>query len=359
MMRKFLLLMSAALAVSIPAVAEDASTVVTSVSRAEAPEALRIEDMTDVELQQRLAEYETGKRDYRDGYIVLNQLWFNHQAKRRTNSPEFLAIDKKREALLKKHPDLNNLQDFRLSEKVQFEQAKKATESEVAAARRNFVPADKIPMRIMGVGKNAVAVYQYRLVFFSLPSNVQLGTGGQGDRLKLLRNGTPIQPDQLSSTSVMTFKDPIDVLPALTDEAKAVLVCTNPLGYYSSKTPEELAAFGYGMRWRNAAGTYDNFCGVVALDGSVVYRFPAQSEPNRMLRPIGIHPEGKQAEVMVGKKVLLAAGEDGTEPQTVIDSPIEILKWRPGKLEKVKPAKAASWSELQKDFRRRVEHVGQ
>lgn len=58
------------------------------------PDALRVQDMTMDELQQRLAEYEAGKRDDRDGYIILNQLWFNYQAQSRTASPENWAISK-------------------------------------------------------------------------------------------------------------------------------------------------------------------------------------------------------------------------------------------------------------------------
>src|ERR1700751_2870830 len=46
------------------------------------PANLKVSDMTIDELKQRLAEYEAGKRDDRDGYIITNQLWFDYQGRK-------------------------------------------------------------------------------------------------------------------------------------------------------------------------------------------------------------------------------------------------------------------------------------
>lgn len=41
-----------------------------------------------------LKEYRDGKRGDRDGYIILNQLWFNYQALRGISTPIFWTISK-------------------------------------------------------------------------------------------------------------------------------------------------------------------------------------------------------------------------------------------------------------------------
>jgi hypothetical protein len=143
-----------------------------------------------------------------------------------------------------------------------------------APSPRRVVPADAVPVRIVGDGDKAIAVYQFRLVFLALPKDVRLGTFGGERRLRLLRDGTPVAPAQLPAAAVMTFKEPIEVTGAKGDAARTVMVCTNPKKSYASTTAREIAVFGPSVRLTNAGGAYGDFCGVVDLDGAVVYRFP-------------------------------------------------------------------------------------
>lgn len=318
-----------------------------------APESLRAQDMTNAELQQRLAEWEAGKRDDRDGYIILNQIWFNHQLRKTTNTPEYQAVTKRREALLKKRPELNGLQDFRLKDKIQADRKQHEDAEKATAARKSAKPADKAVVRLVGDNQRVVAVYQYRLEFLALPDDVKLDHGSGADRLKLKRGEQVVQPEGLPAAKKMTFQNPIEVLPSPEDRATRILVCTNPVGYYSPRTQDELAIFGYGVKWENSAGQHADYCGVLALDGTEVYRFPAPQAPGQLLRPVGISEDGQRAEVMVGKKVTTPAGEDDDQPGEEIDAPSEILRWgHPNRLERTR-LKGGSWSQLRQDFRRK------
>jgi hypothetical protein len=139
-------------------------------------------------------------------------------------------------------------------------------------------PLDNAPVRIMGAGGKVLVAYQYRLVFLTLPKDVRLGTLGRGEGLRLLRGGTPVAPERLPATAVMTFKEPIEVVGTAYDEASSILVCTKPDGVYTATTPEEIAAFGREARRRNESGVYQDFCGVVGLKGNLIYRYPPQGK---------------------------------------------------------------------------------
>ena len=130
------------------------------------PDALRVEDMTVDELQQRLSEYEAGKRDDRDGYIILHQLWFIFKARKIERTAEAQKINQMRVALLTKHPELHHLSDFRLSGRIKYQQAQRDANAKDAEVAKSWVPPDTKPLKIIGDQKQAVAVYQYRLEFF-------------------------------------------------------------------------------------------------------------------------------------------------------------------------------------------------
>lgn len=301
----------------------------------DAPDALRVEDMTMEELQQRLAEYEAGKRDYRDGYIILNQLWFNYQAQRKTDSPEFQAVANKREDLLKKHPELNNLQDFRLSEKVNRETAEKKSRSAELTKAKRWKPTDSRFLRVFGSGSRAVAMHQYRLEFYNLPGDVRLARGKNTDRLRLFRGDDELSPSRLQPHKTMTFKVPVEVFPVLPDDISGpFLACTNPIARYTPASADErktMALLGHthGMPWTNPAGQYGHFCGLISTAGEIVYQFPfTSSVPNNVMAPLKMTPDGTWAAVMIGQVV---EGEDIPG----IGKPREVWIWRaPNKLEK-------------------------
>lgn len=299
------------------------------------PEALRVEDMTMEELQQRLAEYEAGKRDHRDGYIILNQLWFNYQANRQTNSSEFQAIANKRQELLGRHPELGSLKDFRLSDAIRYESTKERERNTALEKAKRWTPSDSKLLRIIGSDRQAVAVYQYRLEFYRLPPDVKLEVPKGRDRQRFHRNDAEIQPGSLSARKVIRFRTRFDIKPNWPDTVKArFLACSNPVAFYSPANEQErqamaLLGFTHGMKWVNKAGTEQHFCGVLGLDGTVLYKFPfTPSYPKSLMKVLAIAEDESWAAVMIGEVV---EGED----RRGIGKPREVWVWRSsGQLEK-------------------------
>ena len=185
-----------------------------NVIRAEAPEALRVEDMTEAELHQRLGEWEAGKRDDRDGYIVLNQIWFNLQAQRKTDSPEFQAVAKKREALLKKKPQLNNLKDFRLSDRIRFETKDKEQRDQKKREAQAWQPSDSVPTRLISQGNKLAAVYQFKVAFFEASGPVSfLPKARPGESPRIAVAGQESSIERLQQRKVVTFQHRVKLAP--------------------------------------------------------------------------------------------------------------------------------------------------
>lgn len=301
----------------------------------DAPEALRVQDMTMDELQQRLAEYEAGKRDDRDGYIILNQLWFNYEAQGRTSSPDFQAIVSKRDGLLKKRPGFGNLQDFRLSDKIKRDKEDEEQQRAAKTQAKRWAPSDRKLLRVIGSGNRAVAIYQYRLEFYKLPAGTQLGVSAKTNRQSIQRNGKDLVAGELQPSKVVTFKTKFDLKPNWPDDIKEnFLVCSDLVSRYNPASPDErktMALLGHthGMLWTNAAGNKGQFCGILSLNGDVVYEFPfAQVSPNKLLRALKMSPDESWAAVMIGE---IVSGED----HPGIGKPREVWIWRkPNRLDK-------------------------
>lgn len=345
MMRKYLILISVVMAVSIPTVpaaAQDKPAAPAKAAMSEkrgkivrdAPDALRVEDMTMEELQQRLAEYEAGKRDYRDGYIILNQLWFNYQAERKTTSSEFQAVVKKRDGLLTKYPALSNLQDFRLSDRKRHEDRRRSEAEQKKRAAARWQPSDEIPVRLVAKGNRLIAIYQFKLAFFSSTQTIELGP--EGSAVPTLREGgAESSLDKLKREKVATFRHRVQLAQEQPKVSDRVLVCTNAVAdHYSGMTPEEdamIVARGHthgSMPWENTAASKEHFCGIYASDGSVVLEFPAQFTKGRTAwKPVGISESGDRATVAIGtlKKV---ETEDGSYMKP--SAPWEVWTWSQG-----------------------------
>ncbi|MEQ1918984.1 MAG: hypothetical protein ABL955_07275, partial [Elusimicrobiota bacterium] len=263
---------------AVPAVAQDKPAAPTAPVMSEKhgkivrdePDALRVQDMTDAELQQRLAEYEAGKRDYRDGYIILNQLAFNHQLHKTVLTEEGQRVSKLRQELLKKYPRLSELKDFRLSDRIRREQKQQAAEAKRKQEAKQFVPKDATPGDVRGEGDRAVVKYQYRLEFLKLAQDVKVQGDPHGGRMQLVRAGNSISPTQLQASKTLQFKHPVNLRYGRDASGGIIfgnmLVCTDMLRGYSAKTPEErelirLAGHERSMPWTNPSGQYDDFCG--------------------------------------------------------------------------------------------------
>lgn len=298
------------------------------------PEALRVEDMTMEELKKRLAQYEAGKRDDRDGYIIANQLWFNYQGRKETQTIEARHVNELRQNLLRKHLEYQKLQNFSLSDRIQYQQRKEVQKAKALEGAKHWVPPDTIPRKIYGHDKHIVVAYQFKLAFYDLQDDVEARVI-KGKRLALFKDGQLIDPNKLKPKKTITFKRsfslPVERSPV---EYRNLLVCTSALASsYSPMSSDEeknMQALGEaGKVWVNESGTLDHFCGIISLTGNVIYEFAIhENPPTRVVAPVGISADGKRAAVMVGEKV---PGQDGVG--FYIGRPKEILIWEfPDKL---------------------------
>lgn len=175
--------------------------------------------------------------------------------------------------------------------------------------------ADQAPSRIYGVGDRAAYKYPDRLEFVRLPEGMKV-VPVEPLRHRIERDGKEARPQQVRPSKVLRFGRPFVFLTAQ-PPSPHMLICTDMLkGTYP-------------------AGVGD-FCGVIALDGSTVYKFPVtQKVPGQLLRPIGIDPDGNYAAVFLGERV---EGEDSP----AIGKPREILVWEfPSKFRR----EAGPWKE--------------
>lgn len=301
-----------------------------------APEELRVQDMTDAELHQRLAEWEAGKRDDRDAYIILNQLRFYLRAQQMTGSPEFQTISKKRDDLLRKRPDLARLKDFRLSGRIRHQERAVAAQAALVQKAKKWTPSDSVPLRIVGNGKDAVAIYQFRLDFLRLGPEYELSPVPTAPSVfKLFRNGQEVPPTTIPHYKSLTHRHRFQVFPADPDRLDRILVCTDLLRTtYQAILPEErsmVQALGHksGIPWTNKRGAIEQTCSILSIRGEPIFSFPVtQRVPDRLAAGIGMTKDGRKAAVMLGESVQLT-GEYGTKP--VIGKPREVLVWEEGK----------------------------
>lgn len=323
-----------------------------------APEELRVQDMTDAELHQRLAECESGKRDDRDAYIILNQLRFNLQAQQKSSSSEFQAISNKRDELLKKHPEFARLKDFRLSDRIRHQEKAAAAKAQLLQKAKNWTPSDSVPLRIIGSGKDAVAVYQFRLDFLRLGPEHELRPVPTAPTvLKLFRDGQEIAPKELVPQKTLTYQNRFEVLPRYPDQVENnFLICSDLIHakYHAiSKEERELTrTLGHGrvMPWKNKKGSAEQACSVLSVTGNTVFSFPiTQRLPDRLAAGLGMTADGKKAAIMLGEKTELK-NEYGTE--SVIGKPREVLVWEEGKELRRIPIsnRSLTWNDLIQQF---------
>ena len=320
------------------------------------PEALRVEDMTEAELQQRLGEWEAGKRDDRDGYIVLNQIWFNLQAQRKTDSPEFQTVAKKRDALLKKKPDFNNLKDFRLSDQIRHDAKGKERQERLKAEALAWTPTDSVPTRLIIQGNKVAAVFQFKIGFYEANGPVTLLPKTQpGEKRRIAVGGQETSLDSLQQRKVVTFRHRLSLASGQPKDVSALLVCTSATGsQYTGLTPDEDSkiiqrGFRYGsMPWENKSAARQDFCGVFSLSGDELVEFPGKFVAGKTAwEPIGISKDGRRAAVAIGTlKKVRAGGDSYMQPS----APWDVWIWNQGSAPTKKVVKDATEHDLRRRF---------
>jgi hypothetical protein len=272
------------------------------------------------ELIPKLKEYEAGKRDDRDGYIVLQKIYASYEILRAKDTSIARAYRERLDALLKKNPALSNMQDFRLSEENVPPNHRQAGQGGLAERAAKWAPTDARPIGYFGAGANMVVQYQFRLDFYKLPPDIIFENQGGAARLYRASNAAVDIPlDQLTPHKTLTFKRRFQALPrnVLKQPKAHLLICSIAReSWYTARTPDEnqmIAAKGYSdgaMPWINTRGQYDDFCGVIAQTGEILFRFPStQKAPDRLFEPLDTSEDGRAA-VLLGK-ITRGATDDG------------------------------------------------
>lgn len=293
------------------------------------PANLKVEDMTTDELWQRLSEYEAGKRNDRDGYIIANQLLFNYQAQKETASPKAQHVQNVLSSIGGKHPEFGQLKDFRLSDKIAFEEKKAAEKKTQTKDVGQWEPPDAVPVRVLVNGKRAVGVFQYRLEFWKIPDAVEVTRKGNRAEFTLANRST--DPRGFPRIKARSFRHPVETLPRDPDFiGPNLLACTMMLfDYYQPMTTDErrkvaLRTGRRALKWTNSKAGEEQICSVLSVEGSVVAAFPPQAIPGTLYYPLEMSADGNTAAVMVGERVL-ESGEEGSS--YAVGKPRFILEW--------------------------------
>jgi hypothetical protein len=311
--------------------------------------ALRVENMTDAELQQRLSEYEAGKRDARDGYIILNQLWINYQGQKKTGTEEGQHINKLREEVLGKHSEFYRLQDFQLSDRINYFTRVEQGKRRAREAAKNWVPPDNVPTRILINDRHAVGAFQYRLDFFDLPNEIQVKANGTAFVLE--KEGRRVALSEIAPKKSLRFAHTVDTLPRFSDAIPArFLACTSLLhDFYHPMTQEEkktATTLGHrsSLPWKNPKADREQLCAVLSNSGDVVFSFGMQHLPDKVFFPLDMSSDGKKAAVMVGERVQVQ-GDNGRNSE--VGNARAILIWTDGEGMKTVPIKEKNLGEME------------
>lgn len=283
----------------------------------------------------KLAEHEAGKRDDRDGYIILQKLINSYAVLKAEGVVSGQSLREKQAALARKHPNYADLRDFKLSEELAARTQKQEAGKRLAREASEWTPPDSVPYRFLGLGQNLIVQYQFRLEFIKLPSRQSFEIlHGTKVRIFDSEKNLEVPLDQFQPNKTLTFRRSIVVVPQnYRQAAPYIAVCTNVLeSWYGARTRDEaekIKARGHrnqGMPWINVSGQYDDFCGVVTPTGEIVFKFPyAQKSPDKLLSPLGVTDDGRVA-ILVGESV----SDDGESKY--VGHPREVLIWeRPDK----------------------------
>ncbi|MHB2026780.1 MAG: hypothetical protein ACYCPQ_09135 [Elusimicrobiota bacterium] len=247
--------------------------------------------------QPMLDQYHAGKLDDHDAAAVLYHALTDYGLMQSTGTAEVAELAKEYQALLKKHPDYVNRRFMRTHAQETVEKAsrKKMREhyQQMAETRKTWVPLDKTCFCY--VYKNdMVAMHSYRIEFFHVESNEP----------KLANGCVKVTA---SPHKIITFRNAIRVEPSwLGFKGQPIVVCTDPTEDYGAEDQAERDAIGrQGLFWHNPKAEFDNFCGVIGLDGTIIAQIPGEWKLPTYTRPLGILPDGSEALFGIGHEGLM------------------------------------------------------
>lgn len=293
----------------------------------------RRQDQADLErLQKWLDEYHAGKRDARDGYIIMFRMLQDYGTLGLSTSTACQNTLKEWRALRDAHPqfkvDRPEFHDMLMHE--QREQLKKenAEAKEAEEKATTWSPADSVPVDFWTEKNRMALVYQYRVDFFRLPESAAKKVPNLNSALKTIKKLG------LKPRKEMTFKHPLDryivrqSTPVTTPPV--IWLCESFTAQYMTQTPGEEKIIGFGKKRTNQSGKYNDFCGAVSVDGKIIYQIPIrQHYPGQLLeiRTIINDKKGQRVLLILGSEIL---DEDGEE---AVAHPSKLLFfWYPNRL---------------------------
>ena len=267
------------------------------------PKGLRVEDMTGAELRERYAQYKTGKRDDRDGYIILNQLTFNCGMNRVLMSTECQAFYDERLSLLKSRPEFNSLKDFRLSDRIRWQAEQEKKNAELAAKRkeeqerprpgfgRGLIYGDKIvlhtdhprSLRFFDIPKDDAVLCVEKSGDFRYQQAPGWGPSGGACTYTFCasKDVTPLPHRENYSPEVrlVSCKHPINPVPKLIVPLEDWVVVQSP-GFVNLQAPFFIATTEYrGAGEGGPITPTAPFARVYGIDGKVLYEVGEKSNP--------------------------------------------------------------------------------
>lgn len=261
-----------------------------------------------------LEEYRAGKRDDSDGYAILWHILHDYGLLHYPETPESAKLVKEYQALLKKHPDYINRRFMRTHEQRAARETAIAKAREIERERKSWVPQDAYVMEVQQQGARAMVGYQYRLEFYQVPDGTRLETTGGKLALRSKARVVPLSRAELVKSE--NFVHPFNIAYVSGGSASAPIrdfwICSDPAGGYTAHTEKEQRILGYHSQggyipyWKNPNGKVESFCGVLDINGKIVYKFPARYQPRMngpWIRPLIGSPNGKRLLLQVGRPV--------------------------------------------------------
>lgn len=204
------------------------------------------------------------------------------------------------------------------------------------SAQSKWLPPDRKPFGYFWSNNRIAVEYQFRIEFFSFPSNYKVETDGPM-RVKVGRTKDSgfesVNLTEQKPIKVLRFRRRFTALNRMAGEQSGpyILICSNAMSsHYTPANQEEMSAAGGDSRgpdWLAPRFDLDDFCGIVGLDGTVLYRFPiSQHPPDTLAKPIFLDRDGTAA-VAVGREASYQS-EDGSS--SVVGGFREALIWKPG-----------------------------
>lgn len=258
-----------------------------------------------------LEESHQGKRDDADRYVILERLlmhWGILQMPE--DAPEVRSALKEWRELLAAHPE------FKTTPPKEIREHRDRREKHESKARwrsekmKTWIPPDLRPSLIFRRRPYAAVVYQYRIDFYRLvrSETVEKTDDMYGGNNLVIRRGADVI--EKSPNNAISFADIIHVAPRDQADAPALLVCTDPIIGYEPRGDDKKVFGGRRYHWRRPNSTYDQFCGVIGIDGRVWGQIKVtQNPPDAYLQPLGITSNGEEALVGIGRRD--EAEEDG------------------------------------------------